>query len=123
MGYRIGDEAIELSYKVRDDEGQTEDVRITVPLRFRPCRYGGHRAYLGCPYCLRTCEVIVMTTSGRQWGCRRCLRLRYQSLTPAERSLACVFLRRYVIWCAKARRFDRLRDAVDLLIEVTGDKR
>jgi hypothetical protein len=38
----------------------------------------------------------------------------------AERALVCIFLRRYVIWCAKARRFDRLRNAVDLLIEVAG---
>ena len=41
----------------------------------------------------------------------------------AERWLACIFLRRYIISCAKARRFDRLRNAVDLLIEVASDKR
>jgi hypothetical protein len=42
-------------------------------------------------------------------------------ITPAERILVCAFLRRYVIWCARARRFDRLRNAVDLLLEVAAN--
>ena len=41
-------------------------------------------------------------------------------IAPAERVLVCLFLRRYVVWCAKARRVDRLRNAVDLLIEVAA---
>jgi len=41
-------------------------------------------------------------------------------ITAAERTLVCVFLRRYLVWCAKARRVDRLRNAVDLLIEVAA---
>jgi len=41
-------------------------------------------------------------------------------ILPAERALVCIFLRRYVIWCARARRFDRLRNAIDLLIEVAA---
>ena len=41
-------------------------------------------------------------------------------ITPAERILVCAFLRRYVIWCAKARHVGRLRNAVDLLIEVAA---
>jgi hypothetical protein len=28
--------------------------------------------------------------------------------------------RRYVLWCAKARRFDRLRNSLDLLMEVAA---
>jgi hypothetical protein len=41
-------------------------------------------------------------------------------ITACERALVCIFLRRYVIWCAKARRFDRLRNSLDLLVEVAG---
>lgn len=41
-------------------------------------------------------------------------------ITPAERILVCVFLRRHLIWRAKARRFDRLRNAADLLSEVAA---
>jgi hypothetical protein len=41
-----------------------------------------------------------------------------------ERDLVIVFLRRYVSWCGRARRFDRLRIAIDLLrrsrIEMIG---
>jgi hypothetical protein len=43
-----------------------------------------------------------------------------RSVTSAERALVCLFLMRYVLWCAKARRFDRLRNAVDLLSEVAA---
>ena len=41
-------------------------------------------------------------------------------VTPGERALVCIFLRRYVVWCAKVRRFDHLRNATDLLIEVAA---
>jgi hypothetical protein len=43
-------------------------------------------------------------------------------ITPAERILVCVFLRRYPIWCAKARHFGRLRNGTNLLIEVAGTR-
>ena len=36
--------------------------------------------------------------------------------------LICAFLRRYVIWCAKARYIDRLCSAADLLIEAAGNR-
>jgi hypothetical protein len=31
-----------------------------------------------------------------------------------------VFLKRYVVWCAKARRVDRVRNAVELLVELAA---
>jgi len=37
-------------------------------------------------------------------------------------TLVCVFLRRYVIWSAKARRLDRLRDATALPIARVGTR-
>ena len=45
---------------------------------------------------------------------------RQPGITPAEQMLVVVFLRRYVLWCAKTRRFDRLRNSLDLLIEVAA---
>jgi len=39
-------------------------------------------------------------------------------ITRAERELVVIFLTRYVVWCAKARRFQRLRNSLDLLVEV-----
>jgi hypothetical protein len=41
-------------------------------------------------------------------------------ITAAERRLVCVFLKRYVVWCAKARRVERLRNAVELLAELAA---
>jgi hypothetical protein len=79
IDYHVLDHSVELDYGIADDDGGRERIRITVPLRYRPCRYGGRRVYFACPYCHRTCEVIAMTSSGRAWGCRRCLRLRYLS--------------------------------------------
>jgi hypothetical protein len=43
-----------------------------------------------------------------------------QGVTADERRLVCVFLKRYVVWCAKARRVDRLSNAVELLVEVAA---
>lgn len=87
IGHRMLDGAIELSYSVSSDGGTPEQVRIHVPIWSVPCRFGGERRYFGCPHCLRRCEVIVMTTNGRAWGCRKCLPLRYasQALSPAWR--------------------------------------
>jgi len=65
------------------------------PPRYRPPKYNG-----------RELHVHAHTTP--------------PGITAAERTLVCVFLRRYVVWCAKARRVDRLRNAVDLLIEVAA---
>ena len=39
-------------------------------------------------------------------------------LADAERLLLCLFLRRYVTWCARARRFARMRGAAALHREV-----
>jgi hypothetical protein len=42
-------------------------------------------------------------------------------ISPAERELAVVFLTRYIVWCAKARRIERLRNSLGLLIEIAAD--
>jgi hypothetical protein len=43
-----------------------------------------------------------------------------RGITAAERRLVCMFLKRYVVWCARTRRVDRLRNAVDLLVELAA---
>ena len=86
ISYVVLDGALELRYQVSDDEGQWQQVSITIPIRRAPCRFGGLRHYWACPNCYRTCEIVVMASHG-VWGCRRCLRLRYlsQGLAPADR--------------------------------------
>ena len=37
-----------------------------------------------------------------------------------ERTLVVTFLTHYVVWCAKTRRFDRMRNGLALLIENVG---
>ena len=83
IAFSVYDDAIELDYVIGESDAR-QAVRIRIPLTSRPCRYGGVRSYFLCPYCDRTCEVVVMTTSGRSWGCRKCLRLRYR-LAPRHR--------------------------------------
>ena len=41
-------------------------------------------------------------------------------ISADERELVIAFLTRYVVWCGKAPHFDRLRNAVDLLVDVAG---
>jgi len=54
------------------------------------------------------CELVVHP--------QRALR----GVTVDERRLVCLFLKRYVVWCARARRIDRIRNAVELLAEVAA---
>ena len=42
---------------------------------------------------------------------------RAPGISPAERALVVVFLARYIVWCAKARRIERLRNSLCLLLE------
>jgi hypothetical protein len=43
-----------------------------------------------------------------------------RGISAAERRLVCMFLERYVVWCARARHVDRVRNAVDLLVELAA---
>lgn len=87
IGYRTFDTAITLDYSISAGSDDRETVQVNVPLENLPCRFGGSRTYFRCPRCYRRCEVIAMTSSGRAWGCRKCLRLRYhsQTLSPTYR--------------------------------------
>lgn len=77
--YQVGDDQVMLDHITRDDAGNPLPVQVRVPMTTAPCRYGGHRHYWLCPHCGRRCEVVLMGWNGRGWGCRVCLRLRYQS--------------------------------------------
>ena len=43
---------------------------------------------------------------------------RSRAIDSTERWLVCVFLRRYVIWCARRRDIDRARNSLDLMVEL-----
>ena len=77
VSYTVLDDALELRYTITSGDDEGESVRVTIPIRRTACRYGGERLYWACPNCYRRCEVIVIASHARFWGCRRCLRLRY----------------------------------------------
>src|SRR5262245_26315858 len=87
VSYTVLDGALELRYTILSDPNEDAEVRVSVPIRRVPCRYGGERLYWACPNCYRRREVIVMASHGRFWGCRTCLRLRYisQGLDATDR--------------------------------------
>jgi len=41
-------------------------------------------------------------------------------ISSDERELVIVFLKRYAVWCARARHFGRVRNAVDLPAEIAA---
>lgn len=87
ISYLIENEgSVRLDYTVTDD-GVQHPIRYWLATTRIPCRYGGHRYYWLCPWCSRRCEVLAIAKQGREWACRRCLRLRYvsQGLTPCYR--------------------------------------
>ena len=43
---------------------------VRLQLVWRPCRFGGHRAFVQCGRCSRLAVVLYLTRDG--WRCRRC---------------------------------------------------
>lgn len=43
---------------------------VRLPLAWRPCRFGGHRAFVQCGRCSRLAVVLYLARDG--WRCRRC---------------------------------------------------
>ena len=43
-----------------------------------------------------------------------------EGLIPAERLLVLAFLRRYIVWHARRRDIEGVRDAIGLLLELAG---
>ncbi|MGA0585599.1 hypothetical protein ACO2Q2_00430 [Dyella sp. KRB-257] len=54
-----------------------DPVRVTLYLEQTACHYGGTRPWFRCPRCGHRVAVVCM--AGALWGCRHCLRVRYQS--------------------------------------------
>jgi hypothetical protein len=88
LGFRIESGGrVELDYVLTDEAGEKTSIHYSLATTSIPCRYGGRRYYWLCPWCGRRREVLLMARQGREWACRRCLKLRYvsQGLSPAYR--------------------------------------
>ena len=55
------------------DVGQT----VRLQLAWRPCPFGGHRAFVQCPDCHRSALILYLVRGG--WRCRRCAGLVHPS--------------------------------------------
>jgi hypothetical protein len=54
--WRKGDRLV-LSYRVRQHDGEWQDVEQPTPIVWMPCRFGGARPYFVCPNaCSRCCS-------------------------------------------------------------------
>jgi hypothetical protein len=83
IGVTVTAGAVTLDYCHGD---KSDAKRVVLYLQRTPCQYGGHRAWFTCPRCSRRVAVVCM--AGATWGCRYCLRVRYQSQSedPIQRT-------------------------------------
>ena len=72
-----------LSYRIRRNGGEWQDVEQSTPVVWFPCRFGGNRPYFVCPgivngvACRR--QVSKLYGAGLYFLCRHCYRLAYVS--------------------------------------------
>ncbi|MDE2156893.1 MAG: hypothetical protein KGJ32_13535, partial [Xanthomonadaceae bacterium] len=83
VGATVSADAVTLDY-CHGDKGEAK--RVVLYLQRTPCQYGGHRPWFTCPRCSRRVAVVCMAAA--IWGCRYCLRVRYQSQSedPIQRT-------------------------------------
>lgn len=75
VGYRLGEDFMELSYIVGQEPNQ-EEVRERFNLSFSEQPFGGRRRWLVCRSCGRRCRVLI---GGRYFRCRKCYAATYPS--------------------------------------------
>jgi hypothetical protein len=79
---RDGDRLV-LSYRVRRNDEEWQDVEQPTPIVWRPCRFGGARPYFVCPGVVNgiACGrwVAKLYGAGTYFLCRHCYRLAYSS--------------------------------------------
>lgn len=66
-----------LSYMHRDRGDDWERIEEPVRLDSTPCHFGGNRVWFRCPACGR--RVAILYLPGRDFACRICYQLAYQS--------------------------------------------
>ena len=74
VGVTVSADAVTLDY-CYGDKGEAK--RVVLYLQRTACQYGGSRPWFTCPRCSHRVAVVCM--AGGIWGCRHCLRVRYQS--------------------------------------------
>lgn len=78
IGCRATEDGLILNYTC---DGQS--IRLTVPIVYSSCNYGGRRPWLQCPRC--SFRVGKLMGVGRTFVCRHCGDLAYKSQRESER--------------------------------------
>ena len=63
--------SVHLNYRRND-----EPMHVALKLERTACHFGGTRLWFNCPRCIRRVAIVYLASVP---GCRRCLRLKYQS--------------------------------------------
>jgi hypothetical protein len=88
IGTRADSAYLYLSYKVRPNRDDWQDIEEPIALDWVPCHHGGKRPYFLCPADAngRACgrRVVKLYLSGRYFLCRHCQRLAYPSQSEAQ---------------------------------------
>lgn len=83
INFSAAQNSVALSYRVRIDSEDWEDIRERVPFITTACCYGGTRPYFLCPGVVngRPCgrRVVKLYIGGHYFLCRHCYRLSYAS--------------------------------------------
>jgi len=75
---QIWEEYFILEYIYNEIETVTEIIHFTST----PCNFGGQRKWFRCPLC--GCRVAVLYLLGKEFGCRKCHDLTYDSCNQSE---------------------------------------
>ena len=76
IGVVAVERGVHLIYRVRERDGDWQDVDELIPYVWTPTQFGGRRQWLQCPGCSKRCRIVY---SGTRFRCRRCLQLRSAS--------------------------------------------
>lgn len=74
-------DAVRLSYRYQDRQGDWRDVDQRIAIARTPCHYGGSRPWFTCPRCWQRVAILYL------WNvplCRRCAKLVYPSQAEDE---------------------------------------
>lgn len=78
VSMRADFDSVNLSYRIRDFDGEWRDLEYQIRLAWTPCHYGGRRAWWLCPGagCGRRVATLF---GGTMYACRNCQHLAYRS--------------------------------------------
>ncbi len=83
IGFASTENNVSLKYRHWRNDEEPENVDYLVAIIWKPCRFGGRRAYFRCPGVVngRVCHrhVIKLYIGGKYFLCRHCYSLAYQS--------------------------------------------